>query len=130
MVACVLCGRPAICRHHPTEKTAPTEEKPKGQYLDPGFRFPHCHDHHTLVHDDLRTLGLEGTDRAQTVFERNEIRNRTTAAWLVRVVEVRGDDPIIPLILEYMVRWADEQAGGIRHLDKRYPEWRQDPGFH
>lgn len=55
MTGCLICGREGRWQlHHPTGRGA------DGEYLDPGFTVPLCHDHHTLVHDNLKTLGLEG----------------------------------------------------------------------
>jgi hypothetical protein len=55
MSACILCGGPSDYQHHPTGRIA-GEDSP---YLDPTYTVGVCHDDHYLIHDDLKTLGLE-----------------------------------------------------------------------
>lgn len=57
MRSCAICRR--VGRwvwHHPTGTDA------VGRHLDPDLVIALCHDHHTLVHDDWNTLGIQVTD--------------------------------------------------------------------
>jgi hypothetical protein len=50
---CVFCGQPAAHAHHITGKD------PWKRHLDPNLVAPLCHQHHTLVHEDLRSQDLD-----------------------------------------------------------------------
>lgn len=50
---CAFCGQPTDHQHHLTGR------HPDKTYLHPELTVGLCHQHHVLVHNDLRTLGID-----------------------------------------------------------------------
>jgi hypothetical protein len=121
---CIYCDRPAERRHHPSGKDE------HGRYLDPDFAVPTCHDHHELIGDDRRTLGVEAPTCALTGLDRVELRLRRMAIDAARLARSHPDNRWIALAATLLARWAGELAAFRRHLDARDPGWREDPGFY
>lgn len=53
---CTLCGKPSVDRHHVTGRD------PDGVYLHREFVADLCHQHHELVHNVLRSQGVDTPD--------------------------------------------------------------------
>lgn len=121
---CIYCGRPAERRHHPTGKDH------EDRYLDREFTVPVCHDHHELVGDDRRTLGLEVSERPLTWLDRVEVRLRRMAIDAARLAHRYPDNVWFRRAAELLARCAGELAAFRHHLDARDPNWRDDPGFY
>ncbi len=121
---CGACGDPIVRKHHLTGRDD------RGGYLDPELIQDLCHDHHELVHDDLKTLELEKVAQALTWFERVEIRLRRGAAYCARLDQASPTTTLYGILARVLERWADELARGIRALDELYPDWRQHRGFY
>ena len=121
---CIFCGRLSERRHHPTGKDE------HDRYLDPEFTVPTCHDHHELVGDDRRTLGLETSDLPLTLLDRVELRLRRMAIDAARLAQRHPENRWFALAAELAARWAGELAAFRHHLDQRDPGWRDDPGFY
>jgi len=51
--SCTFCGQTSVHRHHLTGR------HPDKTYLHPELVAEMCHRHHVLVHNDLRTLGID-----------------------------------------------------------------------
>jgi hypothetical protein len=47
-----------------------------------------------------------------------------------RLAQSQPDNRWFTLAAELLARWAGELAAFRRHLDKRDPGWRDDPGFY
>jgi hypothetical protein len=120
---CVDCGAPAEDGHHPTGRGADLS------YLDPWFKVGHCHDDHELVHDDLRSAGLEVAPAGNSFLAELELGLRRVGLFLGRLpgVAVLGD------LLVMLARWCASKADGLRlvitALDAGAPGWRLLPGM-
>jgi hypothetical protein len=101
----------------------------KPPYLDPEFALPLCGDHHPLVHDHWKDLDLEVAKQPLTWFDRVEVRLRRLAATLM-VLDGGAGTTFFGILASVLVKWADEQAKGIRWLDKHDPAWREDEEFY
>jgi hypothetical protein len=102
MKACVFCGRlDRGQEHHPTAKDD------NDLYLDPDFTVPACHDHHTLVHDDYRTLGIEVVTGPLSPTERHALRLRRLSVNLARVTWPEGAVVLLRAAAVFLPRWAD-----------------------
>src|SRR5579862_9294448 len=121
---CSYCGRAVERLHHPTGKDE------GNRYLDREFTVPTCHDHHELLGDDRRTLGLEATDAPLTLLDRVELRLRRMAIDAARLARAHPGNRWFELAAKLLARWAGELAAFRRHLDVRDPTWRDDPGFY
>lgn len=125
---CAFCGADGALGHHVTGRDV------QGRYLDPRLRCPLCHDHHLLLHDDWRVLGIEDPDRPTqgaaplTVVECVERRLRRLATLVGRVADVLPASGWLAQLARSLKRWADELARHTSTLDARYPEWRADQG--
>lgn len=58
--SCSFCGQRAVNHHHLTGR------HPDGSYLHPELTAELCHRHHVLVHNDLRTFGIDVPDCADS----------------------------------------------------------------
>lgn len=113
MRACVYCGQLGLWRqHHPTERDE------NGVYLDPDFTVPACHDHHTLVHDDCRSLGLEEVADPLGATELNALRLRRLAVNLARVSSPEGAVVLLQAAARFLPCWADELQGIVTLLGR------------
>jgi hypothetical protein len=121
---CVFCGRTAQRGHHVTGRDG------DGAYFDPELVASSCHDDHELVHDDLKTLGLNDAAHELSLFERVLLRLQRLSVNAARFAEAHPDWPWAARIAEALARWAAELERAIRHLDARDPGWRTDPGFY
>lgn len=54
--SCTFCGQPSAHRHHLTGR------HPDKTYLHPELVAELCHHHHVLVHNDLRSAGIDVAD--------------------------------------------------------------------
>ena len=121
MMACTVCGRVGAWeQHHPTGRDQ------RDRYLDPTLTMPLCHDHHTLVHDDLHTLGLSHADERPTLIESIVVCLRRLAAVLARVDATRPVVTFWGLLADAMTGWADALTSTVECWDARDPRWRQD----
>ena len=127
---CLWCGAPAWRGHHPTGRD------PDGRYLDPDLKFPSCHDHHELSHDDWRTLEIEDSERGREpqkrlcFIERVALRLRRLAVTVGRFAEAYPRATWLAAGARALKRWADELGWFISALDRHDPGWRSDPGFY
>ena len=127
---CLWCGAGGCRGHHPTGRG------PDGRYLDPDLKFPGCHDHHELSHDDWRTLEIDDSERAQEpeqrlcFIERVALRLRRLAVTAGRLAETYPQAKWLAAGARALKRWADELACFIVALDRRDPAWRSDPAFY
>jgi hypothetical protein len=130
---CLRCGAepwpepfagPEVQGHHATGRDE------RGDYLDPELVLPFCHDCHQLVHDDWNTLGLADEERRQPLVAWIELRLWRLVAALERLREAAPGNTLWPRLSQVAARIARELAQHIRHLDERYPDWREDPGFY
>ncbi len=103
MTRCAVCGREGNWQLHHLTGTDHQRE-----YLDRGMTVPLCHDHHTLVHDDWKTLGIEEIDRALHPAEVAALRLRRCSAVLARIGSGMSPQAVVAVLLEPMARWADE----------------------
>jgi hypothetical protein len=127
-VRCAYCDAEGAMRHHLTGRD------PQLRYLDPRLTLPLCHDHHQLIHDDLRVVGVDdpatGTSRRLPFVERVEWRLRRLAVALGRLARALPDWRWLGTLAASAKRWADELAWDIRVRDTRDPGWRDDPGYY
>jgi hypothetical protein len=129
---CLLCGRPADDKHHPTARIA-DERSP---YLDPELHLPVCHDDHELFGDDQKRQADLETDLATartTILDWLEVRLRRLAAFGGRCAEAIVNETLKALVAalaRHLDRWADELARAIAGLDRAYPAWRTIPEVH
>jgi hypothetical protein len=127
---CLWCGSSDCRVHHPTGRG------PDGRYLDRDLRFPCCHDHHELSHDDWRALGIHDLGRNQAPerklarVERVELRLRRLAVTVARLAEAYPQHEWSAAFARALKQWADELARDIAARDKRDKEWRSDPSFY
>jgi hypothetical protein len=125
---CAYCGVEGAMGHHVTGRD------PQLQYLDPRLTIQLCHDHHQLVHDDLRAVGADDpvakAPRQLPFVERVEWRLRRLAVVLGRLATAVPDWGWLGSLAASAKRWADELASDIRVRDARDPGWRSDPGYY
>ena len=124
---CLLCGRPAVEDHHIT-----------GARLDPDLSFPHCHDHHELVHDGWWTAGVGAKrspgsqldqDQPETFLHALYLRLRRAALWFGSLADRDVFAPIATRIAHALARWADLLQDAIDALDGSLPQWRAIPAL-
>jgi len=124
---CLLCGRPAVEDHHIT-----------GGRLDPDLHFPHCHDHHELVHDGWWTASVGAKrppgsqldqDQPETVLHALYLRLRRAALWFGHLANRDVFAPIATQIAGALARWADLLQDAIAALDLSQPQWRAIPAL-
>jgi hypothetical protein len=108
MKACVFCGRLGLWKEH-----HPTAQDENGLYLDSEFTVPACHDHHTLVHDDYRTLGIETVAGPLSDTDLNALRLRRLNVNLARVNSPEGAMVLLRAAARFLPRWADELQGMV-----------------
>lgn len=109
MKPCVFCGRLGRWReHHPTARDA------ADKYLDPEFTVPACHDHHELVHDDYRTLGIQTVSGELSRAELVALRLRRLGVNLARVNTPEGAMVLMRATAQFLPSWADALTQGPR----------------
>jgi hypothetical protein len=127
---CLICGAGECDGHHATGRA------PNGRYLDPDVKLPLCHDHHELVGDDWRTLGVGDRKPRNlpkqdlSLIEQVELRLRRAAVVAGRLAAEHPDWPWLAALARALKRWADELARHIAAQDRRDPDWRTDSGFY
>lgn len=119
---CAICGRLANHEHHESGRG------PDGSQLDPHLTAPVCHEDHDLLHDDLRTAGIDRPLQATSVPERIERRLERVGLFLGRVAEAFPPFRWIGAIASACSRWAAELGSFVASLDRCCPGWRQAPG--
>ncbi len=124
---CLICGRPAADDHHIT-----------GGRLDPDLHFPHCHDHHELVHDGWWTAGVGAkrpagsqveNDKPETVLHALYLRLRRVALWFGLLADRDVFAVVATKIAVALARWADLLQDAITALDRHLPQWRTIPAM-
>ena len=120
--SCAICGRAMADLHHLTGRG------PDAGQLDPDLVVPLCHDDHELLHEDLRTEGLDRPCHAVTAVERVAHRLQRAGIFLARVAE--NVPPLCWLagLAQGMRRWASELLDHVRTLDDWDSGWRLAPG--
>ncbi|MBU1866015.1 MAG: hypothetical protein KKE89_06340 [Actinobacteria bacterium] len=97
---CTACGEPGYWQmHHPTG----TDHQ--RVHLDPEFTLRLCQTHHTLIHDDWRTLGIEEINRPLDPTETVALRLRRLGVTAARISS--GDDLAAGLAATLPL-WADQ----------------------
>jgi hypothetical protein len=118
---CAICGRPAAGDHDPHHLTG--RETPKKQ-LDDDVTAHLCHDDHELVHEDLRTEGLDRPLGPATPLGRVARRLERVAVFLARVAESVPLMGWMAALAGGVRRWADELHRCEAQLDAWNPGWR------
>ncbi len=132
---CVFCGRGTRIEHHIT-----------GRALDVNLAFPHCHNHHTWMHDDWFSAGAgakalrverssvhqedpEAVERPPTVLHVLYLRLRRLGMWLGRLAAQGISPPLTEPLARSIAQWANALARCIAALDAHQPGWGNAPGI-
>jgi hypothetical protein len=115
----MLCGNPKDHDHHVSGRGHDHEQ------LDDEFLFPVCTSDHQLIHDDLRSEGIDNPLLADTVPEIVERCLRRRAVIVARLHE-RLEWPWLALAADALARMADMLYDHVEELDYRFPGWRQE----
>ena len=125
---CAYCGGKHPLTHHATGRDHQL------RYLDPSLTIPLCHDHHQLVHDDLRAAGVDDPQTRAAIrlsfVERVEVRLRRLAVAIGRLASMFPGVTFLAHLAERLKRWADELSWDLAARDARDPGWRTDPRFY
>jgi hypothetical protein len=125
---CAYCGGEDPLAHHATGRD------PQLRYLDPNLTIPLCHDHHQLVHDDLRAAGVDDPQTRAAVrlsfIECVEVRLRRLAVAIGRLAGKLPGATFLAQLAERFKGWADELSWDLAARDSRDPGWRTDPRFY
>jgi hypothetical protein len=105
---CAICGRPAKVHHHLTGRDH------LQAYLDPGLVVPVCHDHHQLLHDDLRDEQLDRVHEPLAVIERVAHRLRRVAVFFTRLAKTPMD--LWAALAQTLRLWADRLTAAAGEL--------------
>ena len=114
---CLLCGEPSDHQHHLTGRGVDHAQ------LDQTLTVPLCHDHHELVHQDLRSGGIDKPLQSTTPPERIARRLERVSTFLGRVYDFFPFSWLA--VAATAVRgWATELAQFITALDQWDIRWR------
>ena len=124
---CAFCGRRSVDEHHVC-----------GHCVDAELTFPHCHDHHELLHDDWWTAGVgakrasgsqQDLDLPATKLHRLYLALRRAALWLGRLAANGLFEPLAGQFAAALGRWAADLLAVMTVLDSALPQWRTVPGI-
>jgi hypothetical protein len=123
---CVLCGLAAIEAHHITGKPPAYLYGKDRPHIDPDLTVPVCKRCHKLLHEDLRSQGIDipADGLAWTVLDLNEFRLARLACFLGRLADVAGP-PWAAELANVLRTSADELDDHRRALDHHVPDWAQ-----
>jgi hypothetical protein len=100
--ACGFCGEPAVHAHHVTGK------HPTKQHLDPPLVIDVCGQHHVLVHEDLRSQGLDRPREPEGWGDGPALafRLQRLATFLARYATYH-DEPFFGLLAAALWTWTE-----------------------
>jgi hypothetical protein len=114
---CIACSKPADHGHHVTGRGSDHDQ------LDSDLTVPLCHEDHVLIHQDLRTAGIDDPTEMNTVPERIEHRLRRVATLLGRLSEFLSSTWISAAAIA-VVSWANELSQFVAAMDHWNLGWR------
>lgn len=114
---CLACAEPADHGHHVTGRG------PDHDQLDPDLTVPLCHEHHVLMHQDLRAADIDNPTNSATVPERLYRRLSRVALLLGRLAEFLPSAWIANAARAVRC-WANELGGFVAALDNWNLGWR------
>ena len=118
MSTCIFGDDPSDDPHHISGRGA------DGRQLDDDVVVPLCHDHHELIHDDLRLDGLDKPLRMDNPIDQTVRRLRRAAAFLARLADAVPAISSLAYMARGMQRWADQLERFSQTLDRWNPSWR------
>ena len=114
---CAICGEPACDEHHLTGRGA------DGKQLDDELVAPACHEHHEVIHAELRIEGIDTPLKGEHLLERLERRLRRAAIFLGQLFAHQRLE-WARRMADAFVGWAEELRALIDRLDGWNRGWR------